>query len=101
MPRVGVGGGLRELRPSGCEPHTFFERQRAGGDERRHLPQRMAGERQRGLQVLLHGVPRHERRQQHGELRITRAGQLLGGSVEQQRGERLAEGGLGPVDDAP
>ena len=46
-------------------------------------------------------VPRDERRGEHCELRVARAGELFGRRVEQERGERGAEGVLGRVDDRP
>ena len=46
-------------------------------------------------------LPRHQRREQHRELRLACAGEHLGGRVEHELGERLAERGLGLVDHRP
>jgi hypothetical protein len=98
---MGVGGGLRELRSTGCEPHPVLERQRPGRDEGGDLTERVSGERDRRLDALADGLPRHQRGEQHGKLRLSGPGQLLGGSVEEKRGEGLPQGGFGPIDDAP
>ena len=66
------------------------------GDERCHLSERVAGERH-GHDPVADGLPREERREQHGELRVPRPQELVGVRVEEQSAERLAEGGLGRV----
>ena len=73
----------------------------AGGDERGDLTERVAGERDGLGDVGLDGLPNDKRGEQHGELRVTRPRELLGGCGEDQVGEGLTEGGLGAVDDRP
>ena len=69
--------------------------------ERGDLSERVAGERDDLVGERPHGFPRDERRAQHRELRVARAGELLGGRVEHERTQRLAERGLGLLEQLP
>ena len=92
---------LRELGAPRREAHAVFEVERARRDQRGDLTERVPGERDDVVEQRPRRFPRDERRAQHRELRVARARELLGGRVEQERRERLAERGFGLLDDLP
>src|SRR5438105_13376665 len=96
-----VCGGLCQLGASGREAHTVVEVDDSRGDQRGDLTERVTRERDDVVETWPRGFPRHERRAQHCELRVSRAGELLCRRVEQEWRERLAQCRLGLLDDLP
>ncbi len=98
---VAVGGGLGGLGPPGGQADAVLEGEGAGGDEGGDLAQGVAGEPDRCRNLAPHRLPGDQRRQQDGELGFPGAGEVVGRLGQQQVGQRLAQGRLRPLHDAP
>ena len=101
-PGLASADSWRQVGPAGGEAVAVGRVDGAGGDEGRDLAQRVAGEGHGRLgQRRPEGLPGHERAEQHRQLAGPGGGQLVGVGVEQEAGQRPAEGRLGLGDHRP
>ncbi len=98
---VRICGRLRELGAAGGEADAGIEGETARGDQCGDLSERVTGEPDRPFGKWLHRLPRDQRREEHGKLRVPCASEDIVGSVGDEVREWLTERGFGAIDDRP